>query len=156
MCNSFPSLPHFPLCVRLSPILFHRLLCVQERLRELPGLAGPEVGPSPQDFGRSHLQAPLPGFELDHGVAGPSGARVQEFLQGFSAHDQGFNDAWDDALQPGFGSRGPMPGEAAHFEDFERIYDQQGLMQQGPLPEGKQQVPRYFRALHAKLQDSTR
>ncbi|GAQ79926.1 peroxin 5 [Klebsormidium nitens] len=125
----------------------------QERLRELPGLAGPEVGPSSQDFGRSRLQPPLPGFELDHGIVGPSGPRGQEFLQGFNSHNQGFSDAWDEALRPGFPHGPPMGPEAAHFEDFERIYSQQGPMLAGPMPEGApQQVLAGF--LHSFLDSS--
>lgn len=90
------------------------------------------------------MPPPLPGFELNHhGLAGPSGPRGQEFLQGFNAHDQGFSDAWDEAMRPGFVNGLPMGPEAAHFEDFERIYSQQGPMLPGTMPEGKR--------LHEKL-----
>ncbi len=120
-----------------------RINYLQERLRELPGLAGPEIGPSPQNFGRSSLVNPLPGFELNQ-VSGPHN---QDFLQGFSADhpgfDQGFNDAWEEARQPGFTN----PSAAAHFEVFEGIYGQQGPMLQGPMPEGELYFTRNVNAI---------
>eukprot|EP00897_Mesotaenium_endlicherianum_P001423 jgi/Mesen1/1308/ME000013S00808 len=135
---------------------------IQERMRELPGLAGP----GQSSGGRGAFDAPFAGSSLPGQESnGPlmhhppdGGLMAAEFMGRFREFDQQFENAWGD---PGQSSHGPlvhsMPGiygqaphlpgmgpqlarpgmdlgEAAHFAEFENVFAQQGPLPAGALP----------------------
>ncbi|KAL2607658.1 hypothetical protein R1flu_026231 [Riccia fluitans] len=103
----------------------------QERIRELPGLAGP--GQSAELGGRPYTS--LPGTEFGNEFDQRASANGSQFLRGFGRIDEGgFADAWGDAV----GGR-MIPPVVQHdreqeeaFRNFEALY--QGVEAPGRPP----------------------
>ncbi|XP_024394848.1 peroxisome biogenesis protein 5 isoform X2 [Physcomitrium patens] len=106
----------------------------QERIREMPGLAGAsQAGPQ---FGRNGPLTSLPGSEFNQ--AQWHDGQVPEYMRGFqSADPREFTDAWNQSVErwPPPPQLSTVPGnqEGALFSEFDSIYGQQAGPSGAPL-----------------------
>ncbi|CAM6008721.1 unnamed protein product [Sphagnum balticum] len=102
----------------------------QERLREMPGLAGLGQQNGPQ-LGPTGPLTSLPGSELDFGQGSQQAQVPTDFLGGFQAGDsREFVNAWNQALDRRLPPPPQLPALARNhegdlFQEFEGIYGQE-------------------------------